>query len=95
MVTFRRAARASPWSLPTRAFDPTAVAHALISRLRQERLRQGLSQLELANRSGVSRTMILRTEKFERAPTLETFLRLASGLKVDLAKELAAVQRKN
>ena len=56
--------------------------------LRDERIRQGLSMQSLATMSGLSQPMISYVERHLRNPTLETLLRLADALGVDLAKLL-------
>ncbi len=65
---------------------------ALLLRARRERLR--LSMNEVAMRSGMSHAMVLRVEKRERKPTVETLLRLARALEVDPAKLLAQAIRR-
>jgi len=57
-----------------------SVAHAL----RDERKRQGLSMERLAERAGLSTSMISLFERDLRNPTLDTLLRIAEVLKVDL-----------
>ena len=52
--------------------------------LRVERIRRGISMNRLAGASGVSQSMISLLERELRVPTLETLLRLALGLDVDL-----------
>lgn len=59
-----------------------AVAHAL----RDERKRQGLSMERLAEKAGLSTSMVSLFERDLRNPTLDTLLRLADVLKVDLGK---------
>jgi transcriptional regulator with XRE-family HTH domain len=56
----------------------------IIDALRQARLRQGLSQNQVAQRAGLSHTMVLRVEKRERMPTIDTLLRIATALDVEL-----------
>ena len=62
----------------------------IISRLAgilyQERLSQNLSQNEVATRAGLSRTMVMRVEKLERVPTIDTLLRICQALGIDLWK---------
>jgi transcriptional regulator with XRE-family HTH domain len=54
-------------------------------RLRQFRLRAGLTQVELAERSGVSRTLIASIETGQRSGiTLDNALRLADVLGVSV-----------
>lgn len=56
----------------------------IIDALRTERLKQGLSQNKLAELSGIDHTMVLRVEKQERMPTIDTLLRMAGALKIEL-----------
>jgi XRE family transcriptional regulator of biofilm formation len=53
-------------------------------RLRAERLRRGISMTKLADESGLSQQMISYVERGMRSPTLDTLLRMAGVLKVDL-----------
>ncbi|MBE2204070.1 MAG: helix-turn-helix transcriptional regulator [Chthoniobacterales bacterium] len=52
--------------------------------LRDERLRQKLSINEVATRSGLSRAMVSGMEKGMRIPTIDSLLRIAEALGVDL-----------
>lgn len=54
--------------------------------LRQEREKQGLSMNLVAERAGLSQQMVSYVEREMRNPTLETLLRIAGALEVDLAK---------
>ena len=65
----------------------------IISLLRQERERQKLSKYFVARESGLSPQMIAYVESGERNPTLETVLRIASALKVDLAAVIRRAQK--
>ena len=56
--------------------------------LRDLRIQRGLSMTELAARAGLSRAMISFIEHELRNPTLDTLLRIAAVLKVDLAEVL-------
>jgi XRE family transcriptional regulator, regulator of sulfur utilization len=53
--------------------------------LRELREERGLSMTELAARAGLSRAMISFVEHELRNPTLDTLLRIAAVLKVNLA----------
>ena len=61
-----------------------AVVPFLVDLLRDERLKQGLSQYELAARAGLRHTAILRLERAQRRPSLDTLLAIADGLGCDL-----------
>lgn len=45
---------------------------------------------EVATRAGLSHTMVMRVEKRDRLPTIDTLLRIAEALDVDLG---ALIQR--
>jgi len=62
-----------------------ALCVKIISLLRQERERRKLSKYYVAQESGLSPQMIAYVENGDRNPTLETVLRIAAALKVDLA----------
>jgi transcriptional regulator with XRE-family HTH domain len=57
----------------------------IISLLQQERKRRKLSKYFIAQESGLSPQMVAYVENGERNPTLETVLKIASALQVDLA----------
>lgn len=69
----------------------------LIELIQAERLRQKLSLNEVATRSGLSHTMVMRVEKRERLPTIDTLLRIADALELDLStvlkKAISSVKR--
>ena len=54
--------------------------------LREEREKRGLSMNLVAQRAGLSQQMVSYVERGMRNPTLETLLRIATALEVDLAK---------
>jgi transcriptional regulator with XRE-family HTH domain len=68
--------------------DREAIIARLIESLQAERLEQKLSLNEVATRSGLSHTMVMRVEKRERLPTIDTLLRIAEALGVDLGSVL-------
>ena len=55
-----------------------------------ERIRQGLSQKELAERCGTTQSAIARLEAGGRPPRIDTLLRIANALDCDLVVELRA-----
>lgn len=63
-----------------------AVCAQIIRLLHEERERKGLSKYALAERSGLSEQMIGYVERGLRLPSLETVVRMAAGLDVDLGK---------
>ena len=54
-----------------------------IQRLKKEREKQKLSQLELSYRSGVSQNMIAYIEGGKRTPTLTTIIKLCNALGIN------------
>lgn len=65
----------------------------VISLLRQERERRQLSKYFVAQESGLSPQMIAYVENGDRNPTLETVLRIAKALDLDLAEVIKRAQR--
>ena len=61
------------------------LSERIVRLMRDERKRQGLSKYGMEQRSGVSQQMIGYVERGLRKPSLETALRMADGLGVDLA----------
>ena len=57
----------------------------IIALLREERERRELSKYFIAQESGMSPQMIAYVENGERNPTLETVLRIARAMDIDLA----------
>ncbi|HEY8530883.1 MAG TPA: helix-turn-helix transcriptional regulator [Limnochorda sp.] len=53
-------------------------------RLQALRVQRGLTQVQLAQRAGVSQTVIARLEAGKRSGRLETWVRLAAALGVTL-----------
>ncbi len=54
-------------------------------KVREERLKQGLSQEDLASRAGVHRTYIGMIERAEKNITLENIEKIAKALKTSIA----------
>jgi transcriptional regulator with XRE-family HTH domain len=69
---------------------PDAVKSAVL--LREARLRAGLSQVALAERSGKDRVQINRYEAGGVAPSLDTLVELVRACGFDLSLELVPVQ---
>ena len=65
----------------------------LVELIQAERLRRKLSLNEVATRSGLSHTMVMRVEKRERLPTIDTLLRIADALEIDLSAVLGQAMR--
>ena len=55
----------------------------IYARLRQEREKRHLSQLELSYEAGISQNMIPYIEKGKRTPSLTTILKLCNAMKID------------
>lgn len=53
--------------------------------LRRERKSRGLTQSELANRVGVSQTIVSQWESTERYPTLDKIYDIANALKISVS----------
>ena len=62
-----------------------AIQSHVIRLLREERIRQRVSITSLAALAGLSQPMVSYVERELRKPTLDTLLRLAEALKIDLA----------
>jgi len=73
--------------------DREAIISKLTQKLREERMRQGLSLAELARRSGLSHTMVMRMEKGERLPTIDTLLRITEALGCELGRLITESRR--
>ena len=65
-----------------------AIAIAVVRLLRDERQRKGISMTRLAEGAGLSQGMISLVERDLRNPTLNTLLRMAEVLEVDLWRVL-------
>ena len=61
--------------------------------LRAEREKRGLSMNAVAERSGLSQSMVSLVEREERNPTLDTLLRMATALEIDHADVIVRAQR--
>jgi putative transcriptional regulator len=60
----------------------------MIKRLKELRADRGMSQADLAEKSGLSREYIARLETGKQDPTLTTLMKLAQALKVKVGKLL-------
>ena len=75
----------------------SALLRALAVEIKAQRARLGISQDELALRSGLSRTFIGRIEVAQNQPTITALFKLAEGLEisaVDLVKAIASRRRR-
>lgn len=60
----------------------------------EQRLKRGLSENALAKVSGLSQSMVTRLKKDDANPSLDSLLRIADALELNLAKALALAIRK-
>jgi len=65
-----------------------AICSEVVRLLKEERKSKGISMEDLAARAGLSQSMISLLERDLRNPTLDTLLRIADTLDVDLAEVL-------
>lgn len=59
----------------------------IVSRLREERKKSGVSQVELAERCGMLQSSVARIESQTTSPMAETLARMASALNLRLTVE--------
>ncbi len=69
------------------------ISSEVIRLLREQRERRKLSMNTLAERSGLSQSMISLVERGLRNPTLDTMLRIAEVLEVDLGKIITQARK--
>ncbi len=67
----------------------SAARQLFAAHLRRERLRQGLSQEQLAERAGVHRTYLGSVERGERNVSIDNIWAIAQALRVPMADLLA------
>lgn len=63
---------------------PSAISWEVVRLLRAERALRGISMNGVAKKSGLSQSMVSLVERGLRTPTLDTLLRIANALDVDL-----------
>ncbi len=73
--------------------DCRAVTAQVFRLLKEEREQRGLSKYALAAKSGLSQQAIGYIERGMTSPALETLLRMAKAMEVDLAVVLRKAQR--
>jgi transcriptional regulator with XRE-family HTH domain len=73
---------------------PRIVSLAVARLLQKERIRRGISMNRLAETSGLSRAMVSYVERGLRNPTLDTLLRMANALDVELSKLLKQASKR-
>jgi transcriptional regulator with XRE-family HTH domain len=67
-------------------YIPRSVSFEVVRLLRKERIRREISLNRLAEKAGLSRSMVSYVERGMRNPTLDTLLRIAEALDLDLWK---------
>jgi transcriptional regulator with XRE-family HTH domain len=67
--------------------------HTLAARIKKLRLDNGISQEELAHRSGLSRTGMGFLETGKRWPRLDTLMSVADGLNITVDELLKGLQK--
>jgi transcriptional regulator with XRE-family HTH domain len=67
--------------------------YALAKRIKELRLDKGISQEELAHRSGLSRTGMGFLETGKRWPRLDTLVKVAEGLNIGVDELLKGVHK--
>ncbi|HWX17264.1 MAG TPA: helix-turn-helix transcriptional regulator [Chthoniobacterales bacterium] len=67
---------------------PRAISLEVVRLLKKERIRSGISMNRLAEKAGLSQSMVSLLERGMRTPTLDTLLRISAALNVDLSKLL-------
>ena len=70
-----------------------AITANVIRLLREEREKRGLSMTVVAQRSGLSQSIISLIERDLRNPTLDTLLRIADAIEIDLGEILAQARK--
>ena len=70
-----------------------AVCSGVAKIFKAEREKRRLSMTTLAAKAGLSQQMVSYVERGIRNPTLETLLRLAEALEIDLAKVIARASK--
>lgn len=71
-----------------------AVSLKVAKLLQGERERRGISMTRLAEEAGISQPMVSYVERGMRNPTLDTLLRIANVLEVDLWKVIRTASTK-
>ena len=72
---------------------PTAVCIEVARLLTEERERQGISENRLAAAAGLSQSLMTRLKKNINSPNLDSLVRIASALEVDLGRLISRAIR--
>jgi transcriptional regulator with XRE-family HTH domain len=70
-----------------------AIASNVVRLLKEEREKRGLSMNVVAQRSGLSHSIISLIERDMRSPTLDTLLRIADAIDIDLGEVLTRARK--
>jgi transcriptional regulator with XRE-family HTH domain len=70
-----------------------AIAANVVRLLREEREKRGLSMNVVAQRSGLSHSIVSLIERDLRNPTLDTLLRIAEAIDIDLGEILTRARQ--
>lgn len=70
-----------------------AIAANVVRLLREAREKRGLSMNVVAQRSGLSHSIVSLIERDLRNPTLDTLLRMAEAMEVDLGEILVQARK--
>jgi transcriptional regulator with XRE-family HTH domain len=70
-----------------------AIVANVVRLLREEREKRGLSMTVVAQRSGLSQSIISLIERDLRNPTLDTLLRIADAIEIDLGDLLTRARK--
>jgi transcriptional regulator with XRE-family HTH domain len=70
-----------------------AIVANVVRLLREEREKRGLSMNVVAQRSGLSHSIVSLIERDLRNPTLDTLLRIADAIEVDLGEILTRARK--
>lgn len=70
-----------------------AVSSRVAKILKEEREKRGLSLNQLSEKAGLSRQTVSFIEQELRTPNLDTLLRLAAALEIDLEKLIAKARK--
>lgn len=73
--------------------QPSRTLLALAKRIKELRLERGISQEELAHRSGLSRTGMGFLETGKRWPRLDSLMKVAAGLHITVDELLRGVHK--
>ncbi len=70
-------------------FEAAEETARIINELAEERIRNGISQRELAEKTGLKQSAIARMESLQSTPRLDTLIRVANALniKLEITKE--------